>query len=119
MRTLHKYDHLPIPDYALPYLINGDASGLEEEDKRKADEYMQQYYDLAAKYGGDVIFTTEGDEPEAYFYHRPEFGLPCNVVDCVVLIVAADEYPVVDTPDGLQYTFYSDEDRNGAQYSMF
>jgi hypothetical protein len=46
---------------------------------------MQQYYKEAEKVGGHVIFSPSDQEP--HFTHTPEYGLPCDVVDCTVLIV--------------------------------
>ena len=38
-----------IPDYSLSYLFNNDASGLEDNDIKAIDNFMQYYYDLAKK----------------------------------------------------------------------
>ena len=85
MVTISEYTELKVPSYALSYLVNADASGLEDEDIKATDNYMRQYYEEAEKAGGHVIFSPSDEEP--YFTHTPEFGLPCDVVDCTVLIV--------------------------------
>jgi hypothetical protein len=85
MKTVAEYTKLKIPSYALSYLVNDDASGLEEKDIAATDAYMQQYYEEAKKAGGHVIFSPSDQEP--YFTHTPEYGLPCDVVECTVLIV--------------------------------
>ena len=85
MKTASEYTDLRIPDYALPYLVNGDASGLEESDVKAVDAYMAQYYDEARAIGGHVIFSA-GDG-EASFTWYPEFGLACDCVDCTILVV--------------------------------
>jgi hypothetical protein len=85
MKTVSEYTELKIPAYALSYLVNADASGLEEGDIIATNIYMQQYYKEAEKVGGHVIFSPSDQEP--HFTHTPEYGLPCDVVDCTVLIV--------------------------------
>jgi hypothetical protein len=94
MQTIETFDELRIPDYALPYLINGDSSGLDAEDKITIDNYMQSFYDICNGYTADsgvyhsVIFSTNDPiESFGYFSSRPAFGLACNVHDCTILIV--------------------------------
>ena len=72
MKTISEYTELAIPDYALSYLVNGDASGLEDSDRLVIDEYMAQFYAEASKEGGSMIFDC-GDG-ESYFTWHPEFG---------------------------------------------
>jgi hypothetical protein len=75
MTTLEAYDELRVPCYALPYLVNGDSSGLEPED-------------IAQGLNAQVIFSVGGlDSNESYFTNSPEFGLACDVEDCTILIV--------------------------------
>ena len=38
------FDHIDAPDYWAPYLINGDATGLSDEDREDADQYFNGYY---------------------------------------------------------------------------
>ena len=80
------YNNLRIPTYALSYLINGDNSGLDDQDKQNIDSYMSKFYNLAEDHDGYVIFSQENEEE--YFSSHPEFGLACNVQDCIILIVA-------------------------------
>ena len=42
MKTVAEYTKLKIPSYALSYLVNDDASGLEDKEIAAADQYMQQ-----------------------------------------------------------------------------
>lgn len=84
MKEQERYE-VKFPDYALGYMVNADASGLEDEDIKAVDAYMQWYYDRAKEINGHVIFSCGDDE--AYFTWNPEFGLACNVVDCIILIV--------------------------------
>jgi len=74
-----------IPTYAISYLINADDSGIDEQDARNADSFMEYYYTLAEKHNATVIINpNDGDE---YFTSRPAFGLPCNVTDCTITIL--------------------------------
>jgi hypothetical protein len=52
-----------LPAYWASYLINGDASGLEEEDQRACDAW------LARNPGGSCV-----DCGESYFSHRNDAG---------------------------------------------
>ena len=87
MIEISRYENLAVPAYALPYLVNGDASGLEEGEQKKIDNWYAQFKEEAeaAAGGGDVIFSA-GDS-EDYFSSSPEFGPAGSVVDCTILIV--------------------------------
>ena len=96
MHKISEYTELKIPDYALSYLVNADSSGLETEDIENIDSFMEQFYTEAKENDGNVIFNTSEvidddgevlEYTEPYFCSYPEFGLPCDVVDCTVLIV--------------------------------
>jgi hypothetical protein len=85
MKTIAEYT-VKIPDYALPYLINGDKSGLAEQDIKSIDSYMdKEFYGVAREQNASVIISPS--EEESYFTWRPAFGLACNVVDCTILLV--------------------------------
>lgn len=84
MRIISEYTGLLVPDYALPYLINGDSSGLEKGDAERVDAWMRHFYAEAEAAGGRVIFDA-GES--AGFTWRPEFGLACDVTECKVLVV--------------------------------
>lgn len=71
-----------IPTRALCYLINGDASGLTDEDIAIADKWCE-VNNVTAVCAPD---TQEG-ECSPYFTHCPAFGLPSDVVDCEVMIL--------------------------------
>ena len=60
-----------IPDWAASYLINGDDSGLSEEDKADVDRYVD---DLASE-GLALAHPIEGTENE--FDRYPAFGKAC------------------------------------------
>lgn len=64
---------LKIPEWALPYLINGDFDRL-------AIEELQMCKDIESRY--EIIGCPENDA-EAYFSHSNDVGgLACNVYDC-------------------------------------
>lgn len=63
-----------IPTYALPYLINGDPTGLDDEDIKNADRFCESFCSKGA-----LIFDPNG---EPYFSHCPAFGLASDVIDC-------------------------------------
>lgn len=71
-----------IPTWALCYLINGDASGLTDEDIAIADKWCE-VNNVTSVCAPD---TQEG-ECSPYFTHCPAFGLPSDVVDCQVMIL--------------------------------
>lgn len=71
-----------IPTYALPYLVNGDATGLTVKDKEIID-------DAYRRHGIEVVVpitdSVEGS-PQPYFSSTPMFGLPTEVEDCIVIM---------------------------------
>jgi hypothetical protein len=87
MKTISEYEDLKFPGYALSYLINNDASGIEDEDRENCDRWAQQFYDEAKEHNAHVFFATEPDD-EGSFTSRPEFGLACDCVRLRVLILA-------------------------------
>ena len=72
LNVRHTYEY-QIPDYALPALVNGDTSGLSEEDESALNTF------LAKEHYIDVWDIPAESEP--YFCSTPEFGLACNVID--------------------------------------
>lgn len=75
-----------VPDYALSYLVNGDASGLEGEDQADIDGWFDYFQAIADKRGGHVIISPSDEEPS--FTHNPAFGLACDTVPTTVIILA-------------------------------
>ena len=78
-----------IPDYALPYLINNDDSGLSAEDKHIIDYWYANYATRLQDNQSLVISPIEDDNGniESHFSWSPAFGLACDVVDCTILIL--------------------------------
>ena len=62
-----------IPDYALPALINGDYSGLEEEDIQNINEWLER---------SEIKEVLPPEDSDPYFSNYPAFGLPTDVWDC-------------------------------------
>ena len=60
-----------IPTWSLCYIINGDASGLTDEEIRMVDEAMRKnnIEIVSPRYNEDMC-------TEPYFSHYPFFGLP-------------------------------------------
>lgn len=67
----------PIPTWALGYLINGDATGLEDEELEIIKTWIEKnnVYDVA---------SPSGDESQPYFSYYPAFGKASEVEDCTV-----------------------------------
>lgn len=63
------YDNFPA--YALPYIVNADSSGYEDEDIEAIDEFMKR------EELGDCVDWSE----EEFFCSRPAFGLATNCVE--------------------------------------
>lgn len=70
-----------IPTWALPYIINDDASGLNDEEI----ELVKEFYSSYEKNGLHIEIVSPHDDEYGYFSHYPAFGLPTNVIDCDVL----------------------------------
>lgn len=69
-----------IPTWALNYLVNAETEGLTEEDLALVRAWER-------KWDGPISISTS-DDP--YFSNSPEFGLPCDVEDCEVLVHRED-----------------------------
>ena len=70
----------PIPTWALCYLINGDCTGLNDNELAMIDKW---YADNKVQ----TITTAPENEGSThpYFSHFPAFGLASEVVDCIVM----------------------------------
>lgn len=70
-----------VPTYALPYLVNGDPSGLTDEEISEIDELLRsQSVELVCPDWED-----EDSESQPYLSSVPWFGKPTEVVDCTVV----------------------------------
>ena len=69
-----------IPTWSLCYLINGDATGLTDDEIRMIDKWMNDWQ-------VQIIspLTDEEGNAQPYFSRYPLFGLPAEVEDCDIL----------------------------------
>ena len=69
-----------IPAWSLCYLINGDATGLTEDEINMIDQWTSDWQVQIVS-----PFTDEKGNAQPYFSHYPLFGLPTEVEDCDIL----------------------------------
>ena len=69
-----------IPTWSLCYLINGDATGLTEDEINMIDQWTSDWQVQIVS-----PFTDEEGNAHPYFSHCPLFGLPSEVEDCDIL----------------------------------
>ena len=78
LASFEHFDTINIPSWSLSYLINSDASGLEDSEIELIDEWIDSldYHSL--------VFDIVGDDEylDPFFTSHPEFGLPCDCVEC-------------------------------------
>lgn len=68
-----------VPTYALCYLVNGDATGLTEQEINEIDSLLREQ-------SVELVCPPEPDEEwKPYFSHYPWFGESCEVIDCDVV----------------------------------
>ena len=65
-----------IPTWSLCYLINGDATGLTEDEINMIDQWTSDWQVQIVS-----PFTDEEGNAHPYFSHYPLFGLPTEVED--------------------------------------
>ena len=86
MKIIETYE-VKLPAYALSYIVNGDSSGIDDNDIKAIDNYMKYFYKQADSLDGHVIVSNEENNEEPYFTFSPDFGLACEVMDYKILIV--------------------------------
>lgn len=64
-----------IPEYMMPYFINGDVEGYSEEEIMSANQWLE-------KSGIKEVIPPLEEEYQPYFTSHPAFGLACEVVEC-------------------------------------
>ena len=70
-----------VPTYALSYLVNGDPSGLTDEERAMIDDLLRsQSVELVSPDWED-----EATASQPYFSSVPWFGQPTEVVDCNIV----------------------------------
>lgn len=75
--SFERIDTVSLPTYALGYLLYGDSSGIDEENVKDIDLFIEGY----AKHTS-LTFDIKFEEVD--FTHTPEFGLPCECMSCEV-----------------------------------
>ncbi len=74
---LDDYEVLSMPEWAMCAVFNGDRTGLDEEELKLLDDFLNRYEVV------DWVTDDEtGEMQEASFTWHPEFGLACNCYDC-------------------------------------
>lgn len=68
-----------IPEYMMPYFINGDIEGYKATEIIAANEWMCQS-------GIKEVLCPSDEDYQVYFSHYPAFGEPCEVVDCECIL---------------------------------
>ena len=89
------YTEHNIPGYALSYLVNGDSSGIDDEDQFACDEWLKACTEkLQRDYPGLTVDLILSDEGEASFTRYPAFGLACDCVEGCVVVWAENGHPL-------------------------
>jgi len=88
VKALDRLDSCKIPTWSLSAIFNSDYSGLFGNDVMFLETYLAWLEKLKREIGASsYVIALENDTPEEYFDDNPEFGLPCNVVDRVVIFI--------------------------------
>ena len=85
MNIAETYEYT-FPAYALSALINGDYSGLDDDDEENLRAFLKRESyvdDWDVKRDDDGAMENYGD---TYFSKWPEFGLACDCVDVVGIV---------------------------------
>ena len=69
-----------VPTWSLGYLVNGDSTGLTDEEIAQIDKWSN---DLKIEIISPDIDAWGNTHP--YFTHIPAFGLPTEVEDCTLI----------------------------------
>jgi len=69
-----------VPTWSLCYAINGDQTGLTEEETAMVDQWMNDWQ-------VEIVSPITDDEGNThpYFSHYPLFGLPTEVEECDII----------------------------------
>ena len=67
----------PIPEWALCYIVNGDATGLTDDEIKMVDEFLElTHYEI----------ITPCDLADPCFRRFPSFGMATTCIDCDCLL---------------------------------
>jgi len=81
---LMNIDTVDLPVWSLPYLINGDASGLSDEDERTVAQWERTTLKAYAHSATAVISADADAKP--FFTQSPEFGPACDCITADIYI---------------------------------
>ena len=82
MKTI-EHDIVKIPTYALPLIVNGDNTGIAEDDMENILSFLNGLQDHADEI--NCMFDLFPIDDTEYFSSTPAFGLPCMVEDYKLL----------------------------------
>lgn len=68
--TLELIDNYSIPEYSLPYFINGDKEGYTEEDIQIMSNWLNSF-------GYPIEIEPPNETDSTFFTWNPAFGLAC------------------------------------------
>lgn len=94
------YIEAEIPNWALSYLVNADASGLEDGEQAQVDEWHKDCCDALAKECPEAVIDLWTEDGEGGFTHHPAFGLACDCISgaVVALVDNSDPRPEMAPP---------------------
>jgi hypothetical protein len=76
MANLRIYESVDLPQWAIPYIHDGDVSGLENEEVDLIDDWI-----MSLPNGVTYCFGKNNS-----FCNNPAFGLPCSTTKTIILI---------------------------------
>lgn len=84
MKLINKYENINFPAWALCALVNGDYTGLTDDEIKQFDDFQEDWQKVTREENGTHFWqeTTE----ESYFTHYPEFGLACDCYNMTIYI---------------------------------
>ena len=83
-----------VPVWAISYLVNGDASGLDYGEADMVDDWKSGITEcLRAMYPGCFVDFLMDDNSEPSFCPHPAFGLAADCIPAVLAVMADDEHP--------------------------
>lgn len=74
-----------VPQWATTYIVYGDDSGINEEDKKLVDDWIEKLN----KHGLRLICPVDGSESE--FEPYPAFGLASSTVDYTAEVIQVEK----------------------------
>ena len=86
MKTVYS-EIVPLPNYSLSYLINGDSSGLNEDEIIKIDNWLNE---LSSQYkSNNIIIDPFYNDGEQYFNPSNciDGYIGNQVIDCKIIIL--------------------------------